>query len=137
MLNRPDGSGQKFAKAITGAWYELMGLMSQTGPDADKVLAGIAEASKDSLASYKEQLNTTHMFYTPQSAVQMASSPEMKKTMDLVRQFCFSHGMLGDKTKSPDEIGVQFPDGTTLGKSDKIRLRLSTTFMQLAAQGKL
>ena len=22
VLNRPDGSGQKFAKALTGAWYE-------------------------------------------------------------------------------------------------------------------
>src|SRR5579862_5780060 len=28
ILKRPDGSGQKFAKAITGAWYELMSLMS-------------------------------------------------------------------------------------------------------------
>src|SRR5215831_13084333 len=71
VLNRPDGSGQKFAKAIAGAWYELMTAMQQTGPAGDKVLAGIAEASKDTLASYKEQLTTTHMFYTPQSAAQM------------------------------------------------------------------
>ena len=49
VLNRPDGSGQKFAKAIAGAWYELMGLMTESGAAADKVLAGIAEASKDSL----------------------------------------------------------------------------------------
>ncbi|PYS48473.1 MAG: nitrate ABC transporter substrate-binding protein [Acidobacteria bacterium] len=137
VLNRPDGSGQKFAKAIAGGWYELMGLMTQGGPAGDKVLAGVAEASKDSLASYKEQLSTTHMFYTPQSAVQMTSSPDIKKTMDLVRQFCFSHAMLGDKIKSPDEIGIQFADGTLLGKPDRIRLRFNTTYMQLAAQGKL
>jgi NitT/TauT family transport system substrate-binding protein len=137
VLNRPDGSGQKFAKAIAGAWYELMALMMETAPGRDKVLAGVAEASKDTLASYKEQLSTTHMFYTPDSAVQMASSAEIKKTMDLVRQFCFSHGMLGDKTKSPDEIGIQFADGSSLGKGDRIRLRFSTTYMQLAAQGKL
>jgi NitT/TauT family transport system substrate-binding protein len=137
VLNRPDGSGQNFAKAISGAWYELMGLMSENAAGRDKVLAGIAEASKDTLASYKEQLSTTHMFYTPQSAVQMTASPDLKKTMDLVRQFCFSHGLLGEKTKSPDEIGIQFADGSTLGKSDKIRLRFITTYMQLAAQGKL
>jgi NitT/TauT family transport system substrate-binding protein len=101
------------------------------------VLASIAEASKDTLASYKEQLSTTHMYYTPQSAAEMTASPEIKKTMDLVRQFCFSHNLLGEKTKSADDIGIQFADGTVLGNSAKVRLRFSTTFMQLAAQGKL
>jgi NitT/TauT family transport system substrate-binding protein len=137
VLNRADGSGQKFAKAVTGAWYELMTQMTQTGPAGDKVLTGIAEASKDSLDSYKEQLSTTHMFYTPQSAVQMSTSADLKKTMDLVRQFCFSHGLLGDKTKSADDIGIQFTDGAVLGKGDRIRLRFSSNYMQLAAQGKL
>src|SRR5258708_10568282 len=63
VLNRPDGSGQKFAKALAGAWYETMGLMSN-----DTVLAAIAEGSQDTLASYKEQLSTTKMFYTPKAA---------------------------------------------------------------------
>src|SRR5579871_2881907 len=27
VLNRPDGSGQKFAKALTGAWFEMLGQM--------------------------------------------------------------------------------------------------------------
>ncbi len=137
VLNRPDGSGQKFAKAVTGAWYELMASMQQTGPAGDKVLGAIAEASKDTLASYKEQLSTTHMYFTPQSAAQMAGSPDIKKTMDLVRQFCFSHKLLGEKANSPDDIGIQFADGTVLGNSGKVRLRFNTTYMQLAAQGKL
>jgi NitT/TauT family transport system substrate-binding protein len=137
VLNRADGSGQKFAKAIAGAWYEVMGLMTAPGPAADKVLTGIAEASQDSLASYREQLATTHMFYTPQSAVELVSSPDLKKTMDLVRQFCFLHGLLGEKTKSPDEVAIQFPDGSVLGKADRIRFRFNTAYMQLAAQGKL
>ena len=93
-------SGQRFAKAVSGAWYELMGMMTQSGAAGDKVLMGIAEASKDSLDSYKEQLSTTHMFYTAQSAVQMTASPDIKKTMDLVRQFCFSHSLLGEKANS-------------------------------------
>jgi NitT/TauT family transport system substrate-binding protein len=98
VLNRPDGSGQKFAKALAGAWYEVMSQMTAQGAASDKVLTSIAEASQDTLASYKEQLATTHMFYTPQSGVEMATSPDLKKTMELVRQFCFTHGLLGDKT---------------------------------------
>jgi NitT/TauT family transport system substrate-binding protein len=123
ILNRADGSGQKFAKAITGAWYEVMGQMS--APANDKVL------------TYKEQLSTTQMFYTPQSAVQVTTSPNLRKTMNLVREFTFAHGLLGDKTKSVDDVAIQLPDGTVLGRQDRIRLRFSTTFMQLAEQGKL
>jgi NitT/TauT family transport system substrate-binding protein len=137
VLNRADGSGQKFAKAVAGAWYELVGQMAQNGPSADKVLAAVAEASKDTLSSYKEQLSTTHMYYTAQSAAQMTSSPEIKKTMDLVRQFCFSHSLLGEKTKSPDDVAIQFADGSVLGRADRIRLRFNATYMQLAAEGKL
>ncbi len=138
ILNRPDGSGQKFAKAMTGAWYEVMSQMSAPdGPARDKVLTGIAEASKDTLVSYKEQLSTTQMFFTPKSAVDISSSPNLRKTMDLVRQFCFSHGLLGDKTKSPDEVAIQFPDGSVLGNAARVRFRFNTTYMQLAAQGKL
>src|SRR5258708_31649623 len=68
VLDRPDGSGQKFAKALAGAWYQMIVLMSAQYPPAAKVLAAIAEGSADSLTSYKEQLSTTKMFYHPQSA---------------------------------------------------------------------
>jgi NitT/TauT family transport system substrate-binding protein len=137
VLKRPDGSGQKFAKAVTGAWYEVMSQMSKPGPETDKVLAGIAEASQDTVPSYKEQLSTTHLFYTAQSAGQITQSPDLKKTMELVRTFCFSHGLLGEKTKSADDVAIQFPDGSVLGKPDRVRLRFSADYMQLAAQGKL
>ena len=137
ILNRPDGSGQRFAKAVVGAWYELMAQMSKPGPESDKILASIAEASQDSLVSYKEQLSTTHMFFTPQSAVEMATSEQLKKTMELVRQFCFAHGLLGEKTNSPDDVAVRFPDGSVEGKKDRVRLRFDPTFLQLAAGGKL
>src|SRR6202022_4174875 len=68
VLNRPDGAGQKFAKALTGAWYEMLAQMSGQGAAADKVLAAIAEGSQDTLASYKEQLGPTKMFYAPEEA---------------------------------------------------------------------
>jgi len=137
VLNRADGSGQRFAKALAGAWYELLSLMSKSGPEADKILAAIASVSEDTLVSYKEQLSTTHMFYTPQSAAEMARSAQLKNTMDLVRQFCFSHGLLGEKTGSADDVAIQFPDGAVEGKKDRVRLRFDASYMQMAAGGKL
>jgi NitT/TauT family transport system substrate-binding protein len=101
------------------------------------VLASIAEASQDSLASYKEQLSTTRMLYKPQEALDLMKSPELKQKMNLVRQFCFTHGLLGNNTKSVDDVAIKYPDSSIQGKPDRLRLRFDTTYMQLAAQGKL
>ena len=132
VLNRPDGAGQKFAKALAGAWYEMLSQMSN-----DKVLAAIAEGSQDTLASYKEQLSTTKMFYTPAEAAAFATSASMKEKMALVRQFCFDHGLLGANTKSVDEVAIKYPDGSVQGKPDRVRLVFEASYMQQAAQGKL
>ena len=137
ILNRPDGSGQKFARALAGAWFETTKLMSGKGPDTDKVLKDIAGVSQDSLESYKEQLSTTNLFFTPQSASTFTTAPEFKQKMDLVRQFCFAHGLLGAGTKSVDDIAIRYPDGSVQGKADRVRLRFDASWMTLAQQGKL
>jgi NitT/TauT family transport system substrate-binding protein len=132
VLNRPDGSGQKFAKALTGAWYEMMSQMS-----SDKVLSAIAAVSEDTLPSYKEQLSTTHMMYTAQEAASMAASSGIKDKMNLVRQFCFTHALLGTGVKSADDVAIKYPDGSVQGKADRVRLRFDDSYMKLAAGGKL
>jgi NitT/TauT family transport system substrate-binding protein len=137
VLNRPDGSGQKFAKALTGAWYEMLAQMAGQGPSTDKLLGAIAEGSQDTLASYKEQLSTTKMFYTPQSAAEFGASPDLKQKMALVRQFCFDHTLLGSNTKSVDDVAIHYPDGSVQGKADRVRLWFDVSYMQMAAQGKL
>ena len=137
IINRPDGSGQRLAKALTGAWYETTKLMSGKGPETDKVLREIAGVSQDSLESYKEQLSTTNLFFTAQSAVTFTAAPDFKQKMNLVRQFCFAHGLLGASTKSVDDVAIRYPDGAVQGKSDRVRLRFDTTWMSLAQQGKL
>src|SRR5215471_14795347 len=110
VLARPDGSGAKLAKALTGAWYEMLAQMKD-----DKVLTAIAEGSQDTLASYKEQLSTTRMFYTPKEAADFGASPDLKSKMALVRQFCFDHGLLGANTKAVDDVAIRYPDGGVQG----------------------
>jgi NitT/TauT family transport system substrate-binding protein len=57
--------------------------------------------------------------------------------MDLVRQFSFSHGLLGEGAKSADAVGIGFPGGGTLGDPANVKLRFTDTWMQQAADGKL
>jgi NitT/TauT family transport system substrate-binding protein len=137
ILKRPDGSGERFAKALTGAWYEATGLMSSKGPETDKVLREIATGSEDTLDSYREQLATTNLFYTPHAAAAFTIAPEFREKMNLVRQFCFGHGLLGEHAKSPDDVGIVYPDGSIQGDKNRVRLRFDATHMQLAEQGKL
>jgi NitT/TauT family transport system substrate-binding protein len=136
VLQRPDGSGAKFAKAITGAWYETMAQLAG-GPGAEQAISGSAAASGDSVSSYKEQLRTTFLFSTPKSAAQFSESPTIKQKMDLVRQFCFRHQLLGQNIASVDDVGIRYPDGTVQGKENHVRLRIDSSYMRMAEQGRL
>jgi NitT/TauT family transport system substrate-binding protein len=137
VLKQPDGSGMRFAKAVTGAWYETMAALTGNGPAAARAISGSAAASDDSVASYKEQLLTTHLFASPQSAAAFATNAALKQKMDLVRQFCFHHALLGQNIQSVDDVAILYSDGSIQGKKDRVRLRMDATYMQLAAQGKL
>lgn len=137
VLKRPDGSGVRFAKAVTGAWYEMMAQMTGTGAANASAISGSAAASGDSVASYKEQLRTTHLFPTAVAASQFATSADLKNKMNLVRQFCFRHALLGQNVQSVDDVAILYPDGTVQGKKERVRLRMDATYMQMAAQGKL
>lgn len=137
VLNRADGSGAKFAKAINGAWYETMRNMTGSGPAQMQALKISAAASGDSLDSYKEQLKTTYLFADPKAAAEFTVGDTLKQKMDLVRQFCFKHGLLGKNIKSVDDVGIAYSDGSVQGRKDRVRLRFNPTFMQAAQQGKL
>ncbi len=124
-------------KALVGAWYEVMSLMARRGPEAEAALAAMAEESGSSLVEYKNQLKTTAMFYTPEAAIEYASSEELKEKMGYVRDFCFEQGLLGEGIRSADAVGIAYPDGSAVGDAKNVKLRFDNTYMQMAADGAL
>lgn len=121
-------------KALAGVWYEIMALM-EAGDTA--ALEAMAKASGTDLAGYKSQLATTKMFFKAADAVTFTSSPQLPKTMDLVRTFSFDHGLLGEGAKTKDAVGIAFTGGVSLGDTKNVKLRFDPSFMKLAADGKL
>ena len=111
--------------------------LTAQGAASQAAISGSAAASGDSVASYKEQLRTTYLFSTPRSAVEFSESPTIKQKMDLVRQFCFRHQLLGQNISSVNDVAIRYPDGSVQGKGDRVRLRIDSSYMQLAEQGKL
>ena len=123
-------------KALVGAWYEIMGIMSGSDKAATTAKTAMAVASGTDLAGYEAQLASTKMFYKPTDALALVNSDELLKTMQKVAEFSFDHGLLGDGAPDAEYIGVQGPKGV-YGNANNIKLRFDTTYMQLAADNKL
>lgn len=124
-------------KALTGAWYEVMAIMSDKGKSANDAIEFMAKFSGATTPEFKAQLGTTAMFYKPADAAAFAAGPEVKKTMDQIRSFSFSRGLFGKGAKSKDFVGIVFPDGTVLGDKANVKLRFDASYMKMAADGKL
>jgi NitT/TauT family transport system substrate-binding protein len=123
-------------KALVGAWYEIMGVMSASDKAATTAKTAMAVASGTDLAGFETQLASTKMFYTPQSALDLVKSDELLKTMQKVAEFSFDHGLLGEGAPDANYIGVEGPKGI-YGDKKNVKLRFDTTYMQLAADKKL
>lgn len=124
----------KLAKALTGAWFEVMALMKKGDT---KALTIMAEASGTDLAGYKSQLNSTMMFYDAKEALKFATSSNLPATMKKVSEFSFDHGILGEGAPNAEFIGMEFPNGKTYGDTKNIKLRFIDTYVKMAAEGKL
>jgi NitT/TauT family transport system substrate-binding protein len=123
-----------FGKALVGAWYETMATMQGSGEAALAARTAMAAASGTDLAGFDAQLASTRMFWTPAEAVTFAKSADLVQTMDKVRNFSNSKGLMGGDM---DAVGIGFPGGQTLGKADSIKLRFNDSYMEQAAAGTL
>jgi NitT/TauT family transport system substrate-binding protein len=126
-----------FGKALVGAWYEVLALMQSDTPAGKAARESMAKASGTDLAGFDAQLKTTAMFWTPAQAVAFTSDAKLATSMDFVRKFLFAKGILGQNVKSVDAVGIGFPSAKPLGNANNIKLRFDTTYMQMAADGKL
>ena len=128
---------ERLKKAITGAWYELMGMLGTKGPQSKNLVSLMAANSGATEAEFNAQLKTTYMFYDPAEAVKQVESDNVMKTMDYVRQFSFDHGLFGQGAADPDFVGIEFPNGDVLGSKSNVKFRFDSSYMNMAAKGQL
>jgi NitT/TauT family transport system substrate-binding protein len=127
----------KLGKALVGAWYETMAVMSKGDAAAKAAEAAMAKASGTDGTGYTSQLATTRLFVTPADAYQFVTGDGIIKNMDLVRKFSFEHGILGQGAGSVDVVGIQFPGGKLLGDAHNVKMRFDPGYMKMAADGTL
>jgi NitT/TauT family transport system substrate-binding protein len=124
-------------KALVGAWYEVMDIMSKRGSASKKALTHMAIEGGCSLIEYENQLKSTMMFWSSKAAAEYAESSEIKKNMDYVRNFCFDHGLLGENAPSVDIVGIKYPDSFFQGDKKNAMFIFDSSFMKMHAEGKI
>ena len=127
----------ELGKALVGAWYETMALMSADSVEGAAAREAMAIASGTDRAGYEDQLATTEMFYDPADAVAFTKGADLPQTMIYVAEFLYDKGILGTGAPSADFVGVAYPDGSTTGDPNNVKLRFDTAFMEMAADGAL
>jgi len=123
-------------KALTGAWFEVMSIMSADTAQGKDARSKMAAASGTDLKGFEAQLAATKMFYAPKDAHAFAISKELPATMTKVSQFSFKHGLLGEGAKSAEAIGIQFAGGQT-GNPKNVKLRFDPMYLKMAADGQI
>jgi NitT/TauT family transport system substrate-binding protein len=126
-----------FGKALAGIWYETAALLTADSADGKAAREAMGQASGTDLKGFESQLAATKLFAKPADAVAFTASGSLPKTMDLVRNFLFEKGLLGNGAPSADVIGIEMPDGKILGDTGNVKLRFTETYMKAAADGSL
>ncbi len=126
-----------FGKALAGIWYETAALMTADSDEGKAAREAMGSASGTDLKGFEAQIAATKLFDKPADAVAFTASPNLPKTMDLVRNFLFEKGLLGSGAASADVIGIEMPDGKVLGDRGNVKLRFTETYMKAAADGSL
>lgn len=125
----------ELGKALTGAWFEAIGIIKADDEQGRDARAFMAKLSGTTVESLEAQLATTS-FYEAGAAAAFTRSPEMVTAMDKIRTFSFDNGLMGNSAKTKDAVGISLP-GTTLGDASNVKFRLDDSFMQMAADGAL
>ncbi len=130
-------SNPDLARALVGAWFEAVSVMNKKDASGDKAIEKMAALAKVSVQDFRNQLKTTAMFPTPKSELEHLRSPDLKHRQELVKSFCFSHGLLGEGARSPDVVGISYPDGTVSGDRKNLKMRYVDAYAAEAADGKI
>jgi len=123
----------ELGKALSGAWFEVMDIMSSRTDKGKGALTDMAKAGGSSLIEYQNQLKTTAMFYKATDAVAYTNSEGIKTNMLRVRNFCSKYELLGAGVKA-DDLGIKFSDGSVIGNQNKILFIYDASYMQGASK---
>lgn len=116
-------------KAIAGAWFEVTAMLDPAHPKHQEIMLYMADALFTDIDGLQSQLDTIE-FFTPKTAKEYVTSPDLKQKMQQISSFSFSHGLLGNGASHAGFIGIESGDGSIIGEPNNIKLRFPTTWIK-------
>jgi len=118
-------------QALTGAWYETMGLLAEDTDKRQVLLQAMATSSGTTTANIEQQLATTTLFTNAKEALQFLSAATFADTTQQVYQFCVDHDLFGSADAG---IGISLPEtAKTIGIADNPVIVFSDRYLQQLA----
>ncbi|ABS62861.1 putative ABC transporter, substrate-binding protein [Parvibaculum lavamentivorans DS-1] len=125
-----------FGKALAGIWFETLAIMKKDDAEGIAARTYMAQASGTDLADFESQIATTY-FYDAAEGVEDFSGPKMAASVESVAGFAFAQGLLGPDAKDAGHIGIELADGTVFGDESNVKLRIDTSYMEMASKGEI
>ena len=118
VLNRKDGSGQKLAKALAGAWYETMALMSAQG-SRNRQSAGRHRGRVAGLAGILQGAaqHHAHALHAASGAATRDVAGHEAEDDAGASNSASATGCSERARKSIDDVAIRYPDGTVQGQA--------------------
>lgn len=120
-----------FGKALVGAWFEAVSVLSGTDAKAKEAQAFMASASGTTPEDFAGQVKTTY-FYDAAEAAAVLRGAKMAEMADRLQQFSFENGLLGADAKSKGVVGIALADGAVIGDAGNVKLRFDDSYLKLA-----
>lgn len=115
----------ELASALTGAWYETLGIMSENSERGESALKYMAEKAGTNTDLFKKQLETTYLWKDQQAAIDFLNSENVKSVTEKVINFSYNYGLLEQNGQSGASFGVKFPDGSIWGNQNNVMIRFT------------
>ena len=144
VLQRADGSGARFAKAITGAWYETVAQAGVAVPGPKQKLSPKQHLQRPRVIASAPFVKSSYVT-SIRSRLRSPRCSTSDGCCDWARDgfWCGSSVQAqaplarAEYSLSGTDVAIRYPDGSVQGKSDRVRLRVDSSYMHMAEQGKL
>ena len=125
-------------KALVGAWYEVMGLMTVGHAGRTGGQGGDGQGVRHGSRRFRRATCLDrNVLRRRQGGRRSPRAPNCRRRWISSATSCSDHGILGTNATSVDMVGMSFPDGSTLGDANNVKLRFDPAFMAEAAAGTL
>ena len=135
---REDRADDNVCRAITAAFLEIQGIARDPGsPQGRQARADAGAFMEASPAEFEDMLSTTHMYWTPQEALERIESRQIRTDQLAVRDYLFKKGFFNRRVKNAGDYGIRWANGDVTGNPKRVMVSFPSRWVREIVEGKV